>query len=59
LRIAIPLDETKEVACTTFGCEIYFLLYDSQSKTNKIRVNATVVTEGGSSLKAAQLVVDM
>lgn len=58
MKIAIPVDENKEVICVSFGRAPYFLIYDNKTETSEIKINPAAEAEGGAGLKAAQFVVD-
>lgn len=58
MKFAIPLDDTKEAVCVSFGRAPFFLFYDTQTGAGEIRDNPAANAEGGAGLKAAQFVVD-
>ena len=61
MKIAIPTDgkSMESAVCVSFGRAPFFLLYDTESKTENFVPNTAADAQGGAGLKAAQLVVDM
>ena len=58
MKIAIPVDENKDMVCAVLGRAPYFLIYDTRTDTKDIRENPAAQAEGGAGLKAAQFIVD-
>ncbi|HHX55946.1 MAG TPA: dinitrogenase iron-molybdenum cofactor biosynthesis protein [Clostridiales bacterium] len=60
MKIAIPVDEKnlKSKVCVSFGRAPYFLIYDKDTKENKIIENSAARSTGGAGIKAAQMIVD-
>lgn len=58
MKIAIPVDETKNAICVSFGRTPYFLLHDTETGTGELLVNPAAEAQGGAGPKAAQFVVD-
>lgn len=60
MKIAIPVDEKnlKSKVCVFFGRAPYFLIYDKDTKENKIIENSAARSTGGAGIKAAQMIVD-
>ena len=56
--IAIPLDESKQNVCVSFGRAPYFLLHNSETNTEETLDNPAAQAQGGAGIKAAQFVVD-
>lgn len=56
--IAIPIDESKENVCVSFGRAPYFLFYNTETNATDIVTNAAAQAQGGAGIKAAQLVAD-
>lgn len=56
--IAIPLDESKENVCASFGRAPYFLFHDADTNTAETIINTAAQAQGGAGIKAAQLVAD-
>ncbi len=56
--IAIPLDETKQNVCVSFGRAPYYLFRNTDTNTDEILTNAAAQAQGGAGIKAAQFVVD-
>jgi predicted Fe-Mo cluster-binding NifX family protein len=56
--IAIPLDESKENVCVSFGRAPYFLFHDTGTNTSETVANTAAQAQGGAGIKAAQLVAD-
>lgn len=60
MKIAIPVDGKSLDAqvSTSFGRTAYFLVYDTETKTDTYIDNAAIAAAGGAGIKAAQVVVD-
>lgn len=58
MKTAIPVDETKNAVCVTFGRAPYFLFRDLKSGETELLENPAAQAQGGAGLKAAQFVVD-
>lgn len=58
MKIALPLDEDKKSVCVAFGRAPFFLVHDTDTKTQEIVPNPGAAAEGGAGLKAAQAVTD-
>ncbi len=58
MKIAIPVDESRENVCVSFGRAPYFMLKDTETGEVSVEVNPAAQAEGGAGLKAAQFVVD-
>ena len=60
MKIAVPTEKKKLTAdvCPSFGRAPYFLIYDSEAKTQEFIVNSAAEAQGGAGIKAAQTVVD-
>lgn len=58
MKIAIPLNETKQAVCVSFGRAPYFLFHDTDSNTEEILDNTAAQAQGGAGIKAAQFVAD-
>lgn len=56
MKLALPLDETKENVCVTFGRAPYFLFVEDGKQV--IKENPGSVSQGGAGLQAAQFLVD-
>ena len=56
--IAIPLDESKENVCVSFGRAPYFLFHDTETNISETVTNTAAQAQGGAGIKAAQLVAD-
>lgn len=58
MMIAVPVDETKEALCLSFGRAPYVLFYDTEREQGQVRENPAAQSEGGAGIQAAQFVVD-
>jgi len=60
MKIAIPVDSNNENTdvCVSFGRAPYFLIHDTETKTNEFVTNEGEIAQGGAGIKAAQTVVD-
>lgn len=58
MKVAIPVDETKNAVCVSFGRAPYFLVRDLESGESRLLENPAAQAQGGAGLKAAQFVVD-
>ena len=60
MKLAIPVDENnmETTVCPSFGRAPYFLLYDTETKTQEFMENSAAASAGGAGIKAAQIVVD-
>jgi predicted Fe-Mo cluster-binding NifX family protein len=60
MKIAIPVDSNNENTdvCVSFGRAPYFLIHDTETKTNEFVTNEAANAQGGAGIKAAQTVVD-
>lgn len=56
--IAIPVDDTKQSVCVSFGRTPYFMLYDTATQGHTIVSNPAAEAQSGAGPKSAQLVVD-
>ena len=56
MKIAIPLDDTKQEVCVSFGRAPYFLF--QKNGAAEILENPAAQAQGGAGLQAAQFVVD-
>ena len=56
MKIAIPVDDTKENVCVSFARAPYFL-FEEDGKSELIE-NVAAQAQGGAGLKAAQFLVD-
>jgi len=56
--IAIPLHETKQNVCVSFGRAPYFLFHNTDTNTSQTVENTAAQAQGGAGIKAAQLVAD-
>ena len=52
--LALPLDDSKEKVCVSFGRAPFFMFYDTDSKDVKILENPAAQAEGGAGVTAAQ-----
>ncbi len=58
MKIAIPVDDTKQEVCVSFARTPYFLFYNTETKETMIKDNPAAEAAGGAGLKAAQALVD-
>ena len=58
MKAAIPVEETKQEVCVSFGRAPYFLFWDSESDEQVLKENPAADAEGGAGIQAAQFVVD-
>lgn len=60
MKIAIPVNEKSldSAMSTSFGRTNYYLIYDSETKSEEFLENTAKDASGGAGIKAAQLVVD-
>jgi predicted Fe-Mo cluster-binding NifX family protein len=56
--IAIPVEDTKQSVCVSFGRAPYFMLYNTELQTTVVTANPAAEAQGGAGPKAAQFVVD-
>lgn len=56
--LALPIDDTKEAICVSFGRAPYFLFHDTETKEQKLLENPAAEAQGGAGVKAAQFLVD-
>lgn len=58
MKVAIPVDDTKQAVCVSFGRTPYFLFFDTETKESTILENPAAEAEGGAGVTAAQFIVD-
>ena len=58
MKIIIPVEETKQNVCVSFGRAPFFMLYDTETEAVEYKDNPGANAQGGAGLKAAQAVVD-
>ncbi len=58
MKLMIPVDETGERICPSFGRTPYFGLYNIDTGSLELLENPAAQAEGGAGVKAAQFVVD-
>jgi predicted Fe-Mo cluster-binding NifX family protein len=60
MKIAIPTDQPSiaSKAGQSFGRAAYFLIYDTDSKAIRSLENHAAASQGGTGVKAAQIIVD-
>lgn len=58
MKIAVPIDDTKEEVCVSFGRAPYVLFFDTETKEESLLENPAAEAEGGAGVKAAQFIVD-
>ena len=60
MKIAVPVDDkiVETNVCSSFGRTPYFLIYDTEIKDGRFIDNSAAASQGGSGIKAAQIVVD-
>lgn len=58
MKIAIPIDETRQGICASFARAPYVLLYETDSGTSEICQNPAAGAQGGAGLAAAQFLID-
>ena len=56
--IALPVDETKEEICPSFGRAPFYMFYNTETEENELKQNPGSWASGGAGLKAAQFIVD-
>ncbi len=57
--LTIPIDETKNDVCVSFGRTPYFMIYNTETDSVEIVENPAADAESGAGPKAAQLVIDL
>ncbi len=60
MKVAIPTDQPSIASkvCQSFGRAAYFLIYDTDSKAIRSLENHAAPSQGGTGVKAAQIIVD-
>ena len=58
MKLAIPMDDTKQNVCVSFGRTPYFLFYDVETKEKTLLENPAAEAQGGAGIQAAQFIVD-
>lgn len=60
MKLAIPMNEKdiKTEICPSFGRAPYYLIYDTETKTNLFINNEAAQSAGGAGIKAAQTLAD-
>ena len=58
MKIAIPIDDSKQAVCVTFGRAPYFMLHDTETGVTELKENPAAQAQGGAGPKAAQFVAD-
>ena len=58
MKIAIPVDDTKQNVCVSFGRTPYFMIHDTETGSTQLLENPAAEAHGGAGLQAAQFVVD-
>ena len=58
MKIMIPVDDSRESVCVSFGRAPYFLIHNTETGTSELIENSAAEAQGGAGIKAAQLVVD-
>lgn len=60
MRIAIPVNEKslRSMVCVSFGRAPYFLIYDTNSRSETYLENSAASSQGGAGIRAAQIIVD-
>jgi len=60
MKIAIPVDDKniESGVCPSFGRAPYFLFYNTDNKESYYLDNSAVASQGGSGIRAAQVVAD-
>lgn len=58
MKIMVPVDDSRENICVSFGRAPYFLIQNTETGTSELAGNPAAEAQGGAGIKAAQLVVD-
>lgn len=58
MKVMIPVDESRENVCVSFGRAPYFLIHDTETGTSELAGNPAAEAQGGAGIKAAQFVAD-
>ena len=58
MKIAIPVDENKEMVCPSFGRTPLYLFLDTETQEKQYIDNSAAANEGGAGIKAAQILAD-
>lgn len=60
MKVMIPVNDCQDQAtmCASFGRAPYFLIYDTENKTEEFVKNLAADAQGGAGIKAAQFIVD-
>lgn len=58
MKIAIPVDESKDTVCAVFARTPYFAIYNTDNDSIEYKNNPASSANGGAGIKAAQFLVD-
>lgn len=58
MKVLLPVEETKQEICPSFGRAPYFGLVDTETGKMELLDNPAANAEGGAGIKAAQFVAD-
>ncbi|MDD2484341.1 MAG: NifB/NifX family molybdenum-iron cluster-binding protein [Eubacteriales bacterium] len=60
MKIAMPTDgkNMNSTVCMSFGRTPYFLIYDTETKTELFLDNSAAASQGGAGIKAAEALLD-
>ena len=58
MKLMIPVDDTKNAVCVSFGRAPFFALYDTETEKLTYIENEAAEAESGAGLKAAPIVCD-
>lgn len=58
MKVMIPVNDSRENVCVSFGRAPYFLIHNTETGSSEFAVNPAAEAQGGAGIKAAQLVVD-
>ncbi len=59
MKILVPVNEDRTTVCPSFGRAPYFRLTDTDSDKTEILENTAANSEGGTGIRAAQVVLDL
>lgn len=58
MKVLIPVDDSRENVCVSFGRAPYFLIHNTETGASELAGNPAAEAQGGAGIKAAQFVVD-
>lgn len=58
MRIALPVEDDQTKVSMVFGRAPYYLIYDTENKSDELKKNPAAESSGGAGIQAAQFIVD-